>query len=109
MALPTTNFTTGPATLPDVGHLIYNGCTFSPLFGTNLSGTAVEDEAKRTVKIMEYVLTADGYATMPDGATDINGVMTTLQSLLTAQGGALVYQGRGFDLNVNGAVLAAGV
>lgn len=101
MAVSTTNFTTGPSTLPDTGKLSYNGVTFSPLFYTSVSGEPVKDNARRTVKQMRYVLTADGYATMPSGATSINGVTETLRNLLTKQGGALVYQGRGIDLVIN--------
>ena len=33
--MATFNFTTGPATLPDVGELSYNKCVFGPLFNTN--------------------------------------------------------------------------
>lgn len=103
------NFTTGPACLPDVGTLSYNGCTFSPLFASTISGTAVKDAAKRTTKLMEYVLEVDGYVTAP-GAVGINtttagiaATMASLASLLTAQAGALVYKGRGFDFTVNAA------
>ncbi len=108
MALQTFNFTTGPATLPDVGTLSYNGCLFSPLFFTQISGDVLKDNAGRTTKYMEYTLKADGYVTLPAGATSINGAMSTLRQLLTAQGGQLTYQGRGFDLVVN-AVGGAGV
>lgn len=109
------NFTTGPSSVPEItndngavlGQLNYNGCTFSPLFVTEVSGVAVEDEARRTVKYMEYNITADGYVTLPDGAVDINPNMTQLRNLLTAQGGSLVYKGRGMDLVVNGAPGAA--
>lgn len=101
MPLDTTEFTTGPATLPDVGNLAYNGCNFSPLFVTSVSGGVVKDNANRTTKFMEYTITADGYATMPDGDEDINGVTTDLRTLLTAQGGTLVYTGRGIDMTIN--------
>lgn len=101
MALPTLSFTTGPATLPDVGTLFYNGCTFSPLFATNVSGVAVKDDAQRTVKYMEYTIEADGYVTLPSGDVTISPTMDRLRELLTAQGGNLVYNGRGCDINVN--------
>src|SRR4051812_26489749 len=97
----TINFTTGPATLPDVGVLSYNGCQFGPLVVTDVSGLAVKDEAMRTVKYMEYTITVDGYVTLPDGATDTSPTMATLRKLLSAQAGALVYQGRGCDILVN--------
>lgn len=104
MALPDRRFDTGPATLVDSGILSYNGCVFSPLFETNVSGVAVKDNAGRTVKFMEYTITADGYATLPDGEETVNPVMITLRDLLTAQAGHLIYFGRGMDLNVNGTI-----
>lgn len=101
MTVDTQNFTTGPSTLPDVGTLFYNGVTFSPLYETQVSGKAVMDEAQRTVMYMEYTLIADGYVTLPDGAADTDGVMTTLKRLLTKQAGELRYIGRGNDIEVN--------
>lgn len=101
------DFDTGPATLPDVGELSYNGCVFSPLFETNVSGVVVKDAANRTTKYMEYTITADGYVTLPDDDTFFDGeavpdtVMSKLKDLLTAQAGALVYKGRGNDIVVN--------
>lgn len=100
-SVPTFNFTTGPSTLPGIGTLSYNGCKFSALFETRLSGDVVKDAAVRTTKFMGYDLQADGYVTLPDGAVDISANMANLRTLLTAQGGALVYTGRGFDLSVN--------
>ena len=102
MPVDTINFTTGPATLPDVGTLFYNGCTFSPLFYTSVYGNAIKDNANRTVKYMEYTITADGYVTLPDGVVDISTTMKILRNLLEAQGGALAYKGRGCDIVVNG-------
>lgn len=101
MSVDTLSFTTGVATLPDVGALSYNGCSFSPLFATNVSGACVKDEARRTTMYMQYVIEVDGYVTMPNGATSIAPTMKNLERLLTAQGGHLVYEGRGLDLNVN--------
>ena len=101
MPVVNNNFTTGPATLPDVGVLSYNGCVFSPLYETKVSGAAVKDNAQRTVKYIVYTITADGYVTLPAGAESIAPTMTTLRTLLTTQGGELVYQGRGCDIVVN--------
>lgn len=101
MAVDTFNFTTGPSTLQDVGLLSYNGCKFSPLFETRLVGTAVKDGAARTVKLVDYLLTADGYVTLPDGANDISPTMANLRTLLTAQSGQLTYTGRGADIVIN--------
>ena len=105
MAVATLDFTTGPSTLPDIGELSYNGCVFSPLFESNVSGVVIRDNASRTTKYMEYTITVDGYVTLPAGATTTTGVMATLRNRLSAQGGRLVYRGRGCDINVNGAVL----
>jgi hypothetical protein len=96
------DFTTGPSLLPDVGTLDYNGCVFSPLFETKLTGNAVKDNAQRTVKLMEYTLTADGYVTLIAGATNIAATVTNMRRLLTSQGGSLTYSGRGFSLSING-------
>lgn len=108
MAVPVHNYTTGPTSVPTVGKVDYNGCIFGPLFITTLSGVAVKDDAQRTVKYMEYNLHVDGYVTLPDSLTDftIAPVMNTLRDLLSKQGGALVYEGRGCDLYIN---TAAGV
>lgn len=101
MVVTTTSYTTGPSTLQDVGTLQYNGCLFSPLYETTVSGTIVKDAAGRTTKWMEYLITADGYVTLPVSATSITGTMDVMRGLLTAQGGALVYKGRGCDIVVN--------
>lgn len=98
----TYQFTTGSTYLPDVGKLSYNGCTFSPLFETKVSGKVVKDNSGRTTKLMEYVITVDGYVTLSELlANNINPAMVTLRKLLTAQGGVLIYNGRGFDLVIN--------
>lgn len=101
MAPQTFNFTTGPSSQRDVGLLSYNGCSFSPLFSTEVLGTAVKDDANRTTKYMEYTIKADGYVTLPDGATSTAPVAQTLRTLLTAQGGGLIYEGRGCDIIIN--------
>lgn len=95
------NFTTGPSLVPDIGTLKYNGCIFSPLFETKVTGNCIKDAANRTVKYMEYTIVVDGYVTLPEGDTTIAPTMATLYNLLTAQGGALVYTGKALDLVVN--------
>jgi hypothetical protein len=105
MSMTTLPFTTGPCTMPDVGDLTYNGCIFSPLFATNVNANFVKDSANRTVRFVEYSISADGYVTLPTGATSINGTMATLRRLLSAQGGALTYRGRGCDIIVNAVTL----
>ncbi len=99
--MPTFNFTTGPSTLPDVGELSYNGCVFSPLFATEVSGAFVKDDAGRTTKTIEYTITADGYVTLPDGEANVHARMATLEALLSAPAGALRYEGRGIEVDVN--------
>lgn len=101
MAIQEFSFATGTAQLDAVGKLEYNGCDFSPLFATTVNGIAVKDEANRTVKYMEYTLTADGYVTLPSGQNDIVNAMKELRALLSAQGGSLIYKGRGNDIVVN--------
>ena len=66
----TFSFSTGPSTLPDIGMCSYNGCTFSPLVFSTVSGTAVKDVAGRTVKLMEYRIEVDGYVTAAITASD---------------------------------------
>lgn len=92
------NFSTGPASLPDVGQCAYNGITFSPLFTTSISGKVIKDEARRTTKLIEYRLTVDGYVTLQTGNTNINTSVQMMRRLLQQQGKALTYSGRGFDL-----------
>lgn len=101
MALDTRDFTTGPATLPDAGAIVYNGCNFSPLFVSSVSGNVVKDNAARTTKLMEYLISVDGYATLPEGASTINDVMRELRDRLTVHAAALIYRGRGMDLVIN--------
>ncbi len=110
MSLAPFSFTTGKCTLPDVGQLSYNGCTFSPLYETTLSGNFVKTNDGRTTKWLELLLTADGYVTLATGTSlttdsglSISSSMMTLATLLGAQGGTLNYRGRGFDLIVNAA------
>lgn len=93
-----TNFTTGPSTLPDIGTLSYNGCTFSPLFFTHVTSNPIKDAAKRTVKLIEHVIVAEGFVTLPNGALTIGGTMQSLYKLLTAQGGRLIYRGKALDI-----------
>lgn len=101
MSLPVKTFTTGPSALLDIGVLAYNGCTFSPLFATKVSGACVKDDAGRTTKLMEFTIEADGYVTASNDGTYIGATMSTMYKLLTQYGGALTYQGRAFDIVVN--------
>lgn len=98
MAVQQFQYTTGQSQLPDVGTLAYNGCTFSPLVVTNVSGKVVHDNAVRTTKLMEYKLSVDGYVTLKDGLADVSSSVNTMRQLLTQHGGSLRYTGRGFEL-----------
>lgn len=95
------NFTTGPSVLPDVGTLSYNSCIFSSLFQSEVHGVQVQDRSARTTKLMDYEIVVDGVATLPDNASTIEDTTALMRKLLTAQGGALVYKGRGTNITVN--------
>ena len=101
------DFTTGTCQLADVGKLEYNGCIFSPLFETSVSGSIVKDNAGRVTRYMEYIITADGYVTgtidptTRDSRSNLSGSMYLLRTLLTQQGAPLVYEGRGLDIRIN--------
>lgn len=94
------DFTTGQSTVPDVGVLSYNGCIFSPLFETNVSGRCVQDEAQRTTMYMLYTITVDGYVT-PTEDNKITITMADLKFKLSQHAGELRYEGRGNDIVVN--------
>jgi hypothetical protein len=70
---------------------------------THISGRPVLDTAKRTIKYVRYELQTDGIVHSggaAGNATDAD--MTTLRHALTAPGGVLVYEDKGFgDLVVN--------
>lgn len=95
------NFTTGPTAVPDTGTLSYNGCTFGPLFETKVSSHFVPDAAKRTTKLVEHTIVADGYVTMHAEDVNIDHTMTRMYEMLSAPGGTLVYSGKALDLFVN--------
>lgn len=100
-------YTTGSVTLPDIGTASYNGCTFSSLFISSVSGNMVQDNANRTIKYVEYTLVLDGYVTLDDTSPTTDGIMEVLQAKLSKQGGVLTYNGKGFGawvLNQAGSV-----
>lgn len=96
----TSSFSTGLATLPDVGTLSYNGATFSSLFASDVSWKLVPDLAGRTIKWAEVTITARGYVTLNavDATTDTS--VLALRQTLAAYAGKLTYQGKGFGLQV---------
>lgn len=95
MAVATIPSSTGPATLPDVGTLAYNGVRFSSLFASKATATPIADDAKRTLKCVEVVIQAEGVVTLPDGATTTDNEMDDLRQKLGQQAGALLYSGKG--------------
>lgn len=101
------NFTTGPTSVPNIGRLEYEGCTFGPLFETQVSGKVIKDSSQRTTKYIEYEITADGYVTLNQGNETIAPSMLALHRQLSQQGGRLDYSGKGFDLLVNGGGFSA--
>lgn len=103
MPVPTVSSSFGPATLPDVGKLSYNGVTWSALYKSEVQGAIVEDNARRTTKLVEWTLTADGVVTLPAGALTTDAEFAALRRQLSVHGQILAYQGNGFGgLNVNG-------
>lgn len=89
--------TTGLAVLPDIGTITYNSVVFSSLVESSLSGKPIPDNAGRTIKCVEWSLTAKAIVTLPDlTSTSTDSVMVQLRRLLETQGGTLVYTGRGF-------------
>ena len=80
----------------------YNGITFTSLYKSKISSKPIMDEAGRTTVCVEHVLEIDGFV-LPNvvtGTTDTP--MSSIRKLLTAQGGALQFEDKGFaDLNVN--------
>ena len=87
---------TGTTLLPDIGTVSYNGVTFSALYKSNLSGNSVYDAANRTVKLVEWKLSVDGFVTLPDGQPTTDAAWTKLRKQLTYPGGVLIYQNKGF-------------
>lgn len=93
-------FSTGFAKLPDIGALEYNNVTFSSLFASNLSWRCEQDNAKRTVKYVEITIEAAGIVTLGGNQTTIDLTMQTLRQRLRADGGVLLFTGRGFGSNM---------
>lgn len=80
----------------------YNGITFTSLYKSKISSRPVMDEAQRTTVYVEHTLELEGYVVpnVVTGTTDTP--MASIRKLLTAQGGALYFEDKGFgDLNVN--------
>ena len=87
--------TTGLAPLPDIGILAYNGVTFSSLQKTEVQLNHVLDNAGRTVKYLEMILTVSGYVTLEQGQQSIDATMRTLYQKLSQQGAQLTYSFKG--------------
>ncbi len=93
---------TGWSLLPDPGRLAYNGIVFSALYVSKITGTVVQDDAKRTTKYVEYLIEVEGLVTLNPGEDNTDASWLQLRRQLTVHGGVLVYRGKGFsDLTVN--------
>ncbi len=96
--------TTGDYVLPDVGHVSYNGVTFSALYKSTCEGKPEIDQAGRTTKYVNIEINVEGVVTLSAPAVIIDPQWVKLRKKLTEQGGQLAYVGKGFGpLNVNGA------
>lgn len=81
--------------------LTYNTVSFTSLYSTKISARPVLDEAQRTTTHIEHRLEVVGYIHASGAVTDTT--WASLRKLLTACGGALTYQNKGYgDLVVNG-------
>ncbi len=114
-------FDTGNSILPDVGTLNINGVEFSSLYKSRISGVIVQDDAKRTTKLMEYTLSVEGltspnadnisgepFNTEGGGIETSDEIWNNLRAKLTQTGGTVVYQSKGFgnfSINESGAFL----
>jgi len=102
MAVTSVNTDTGAAPLPDFGSLKYNGVAFSALFHSHIAGRVVKDDAGRITKFLEWRLEVEVVVTLPAdmlpdlSSSNTNQVWENLRKKLSAQGGTLTYQGRGF-------------
>lgn len=101
MVVNATNFTTGSATMPDVGQIAYNGVSFSTLFYSKLSGKYTPDSSKRTTKFVQYTLDVEGHVTLNDALDNgagrtIDRIMSILRAKLEQCAATLIYTGRGF-------------
>jgi hypothetical protein len=88
------------AILPNNGTCSYNGAAFTALYSSRASAKPVRDEANRTTAYVQYTLSVEGYIAGNTGGND--ATLAQMRKNLSAQGGALVYQNKGFgDLIVN--------
>jgi hypothetical protein len=88
--------------LPALGTASYNGFTFPAETETlDISARPIPDAAKRTIVYVEYTLRLRAYIlASPGNSIDLS--LEAIRRQLLAQGGALVYSGRGFgDLQIN--------
>jgi hypothetical protein len=102
MAVTPLSFDTGLSPLPDIGLLSYNNVQFSPLFKSRLHGQNVPDEGRRTIKYVQWRLEVEGIVTLASDAagSTTDSVMDELRTRLNAQGGTLIYEGRGFGRTI---------
>lgn len=102
----------GPANLADVGTLAYNGITFSSLYKSSINGKCVQDEGKRTIKLLQYTLEVEGVVTLEAGQATTDQTWTALRKQLSQQAGQLTYSAKGFGsftINPQGAQAGGGL
>lgn len=87
--------TTGPAPLPDIGQLSYNGVQFNSLYRSEFNAKPLQDKAGRTIKYVEATLDVEATVTLPAGAKDLDPSALQIRQLLEQQGGVLIYTGNG--------------
>lgn len=78
------------------GELVYNGVEFSTLFDSHVEWEAVPDDARRTTRGVEVVITAEGLCVRPKLELTMDANFQEIRRLLSTPGGALTYTGRGF-------------
>ncbi len=81
--------------IPATGTLSYNGFSFDPLYKSKVTGRMLYDEANRTVIATEY--TFDVIANITSASnSNTNATLASMRQALSAPGGILHYDGKGF-------------
>ena len=86
-----------------VGELFYNGVRFNNAIQANCSVTPVYSSSGRTVKYLRYVLSVETVVhegcISPGDTTDLT--LLALRTLLLQEGGQLVFDSKGFGMDVS--------
>lgn len=87
--------------LPTNSHVVsYNDYVFDSLHHSDIKVSAIYDEAQRTVTHSRVLLTVTGWLTA-DTQDNMEDAVTEMRQALMSSGGILLYQGKGFRLDVN--------